>query len=262
MQRFAGVSAVLGIAAILTVLLGALSCGGGVESGMARIEKSGVLRIGTDATYPPFETVDTDNGQIVGFDIDLVTEICRELQCAPEFIVTPFDGIVTGLTTGKYDMIASAFTITPDRAQEVSFADPYYDAGQALAVPLYDESITSVEDLAGKSIGVQLGTTGERQARTIDGAKVVSFENISAAFIDMENGRVDAVINDLPTTEMLIRERQSAKIVGPTLTSEKYGFAVRTHDRELLEAVNAALRAIRRDGRYDTIHDRWFGAGG
>jgi polar amino acid transport system substrate-binding protein len=248
--------------AVCCATLCALGCGTQIESGMSRIEKNGVLRIGTDATYPPFETVDTDNGQIVGFDIDLVTEICRELQCAPEFVVTPFDGIVTGLTTGKYDMIASAFTITPERAQEVSFADPYYDAGQALAVPVYDETIAGVEDLAGKSIGVQLGTTGERQARGIAGAKVVSFENISAAFIDMENGRVDAVINDLPTTEMLIRQRKSAKIVGPTLTTEKYGLAVRPHDRELLEAVNAALRAIRRDGRYDSIHDRWFGVGG
>lgn len=250
----------MGLLSVLLIV--ASGCGGQTESGMARIDASGVLRVGTDATYPPFETVDTENGQIVGFDVDLVTEICKELKCAPQFIVTPFDGIVTGLTTGKYDMIASAFTITPDRAQEVMFTDPYYDAGQALAVPIYDKTINSVDDLAGKSIGVQLGTTGERQARSIAGAKVVSFENISAAFIDMENGRVDAVINDLPTTEMLIRHRKSAKIVGPTLTSEKYGFAVRLRDRELLEAVNAALRAIREDGRYDTIHDRWFGEGG
>jgi ABC-type amino acid transport substrate-binding protein len=111
-------------------------------------------------------------------------------------------------------------------------------------------------------VGVQLGTTGERRAREIPGVKVVSFDNIGAAFIDMENGHLDAIVNDLPTTEMIIRQRHSAKIVGPTLTAERYGFAVRLHDKDLLEAINVALKAIKSDGRFETIHDRWFGAGG
>jgi ABC-type amino acid transport substrate-binding protein len=176
--------------------------------------------------------------------------------------VTPIDGIVTGLTTAKYDLIVSAFTITPERSAQVAFTSPYYDAGQALAVPEYDTEIGGVGDLRGKSVGVQLGTTGERLAREIDGVRVVSFENISAAFIDMENGRLDAVINDRPTTEIFIRQRATAKIVGPTLTAEKYGMAVRRHDRELLEAINRALYEIRKDNRYQVIHDRWFGVGG
>jgi polar amino acid transport system substrate-binding protein len=246
----------------LAALFSLIGCSNKVESGMKHLERTGILRVGTDATYPPFESIDTETGKVAGFDIDLVTEICRELRCAPDFIVTPFDGIVAGLSTGKYDLIASSFTITPERAREVVFTDPYYDAGQALAVPLRDTSIKSPESLTGKSVGVQLGTTGERRAREIPGIKVVSFDNIGAAFIDMENGRLDAVINDLPTTEMIIRQRRSAKIVGPTLTAERYGFAVRLHDKELLEAVNLALKTIQADGRFQTIHDRWFGAGG
>ncbi len=226
------------------------------------MKRTGSLRIGTDATYPPFETVDTETSELVGFDIDLIQEICRELKCSPEFIVTPFDGIVAGLNTGKYDVIASSFTITDERAKQVAFTEPYYDAGQAIAVPVYDTTIHGVQDLIGKSIGVQLGTTGERRAHQIPGVRVVPFESISAAFRDMENGRLDAVVNDRPTTELIIRQRGSAKIVGPTLTAEKYGFAVRRHDRELLEAINAALAAIRSDGRYQTISDRWFGSGG
>ena len=250
------------LALSLVALIWVIGCGNRVESGMKRLESTGILRVGTDATYPPFESIDTETGKVAGFDIDLVTEICRELQCAPDFVVTPFDGITAGLTTCKYDLIASSFTITPERAREVAFTDPYYDAGQALAVPARDSSIRGVENLRGKSVGVQLGTTGERRARAISGVKVVSFDNIGSAFIDMENGRLDAIINDLPTTEMIIRQRQSARIVGPTLTAERYGFAVRLHDKELLEAVNLALKTIRADGRYQTIHDRWFGAGG
>ncbi|MBD3298100.1 MAG: transporter substrate-binding domain-containing protein [candidate division Zixibacteria bacterium] len=244
------------------LLLFAAGCSNNNMSGMDRIEETGVLRIGTDATYPPFESIETETGDIVGFDIDLVKEVCRELQCSPEFIVTPFDGIVTGLNTGKYDLIVSSFTITPERSEQVAFSDPYYDAGQALAVPEYDTTIAGVDDLAGHSIGVQLGTTGERLAKNLNNVTVVSFENISAAFIDMENGRLDAVINDRPTTEIFIRKRGTAKIVGPTLTAEKYGMAVRKHDRELLEAVNNALYQIRKDSRYQTIQDRWFGPGG
>lgn len=246
----------------LTFILGLIGCNGKVESGMKRLEGTGILRVGTDATYPPFESIDTESGKVTGFDIDLVTEVCRELQCAPEFVVTPFDGIIAGLSTGKYDLIASSFTITPERAHEVAFTDPYYDAGQALAVPIRDTMIKGVENLPGKAVGVQLGTTGERLAREIPDVKVVSFDNIGAAFIDMENGRLDAVINDLPTTAMIIRQRRTAQIVGPTLTAERYGFAVRLHDKELLEAVNLAIKTIKADGRFQVIHDRWFGVGG
>ena len=247
---------------LAVIVLTAGRCGIEPESGLSRIKQTGSLRVGTDATYPPFETVDTETGKIVGFDIDLINEICRELQCSPEYIITPFDGIVAGLNTGKYDLIASSFTITEERAAQVAFSDPYYDAGQAVAVPIYDTTILSVHDLTGKSIGVQLGTTGERRAHQIPGVRVVPFESISAAFIDMETGRLDAVINDRPTTEMLIRQRGSAKIVGETLTAEEYGFAVRRRDRELLEAINTAMDAIKADGRYQIISDRWFGAGG
>ena len=250
------------VVAAALVAFSAVSCGDNTGSGMERVKQTGSLRVGTDATYPPFETVDMESEEVVGFDADLINEICRELQCSPEFIVTPFDGIISGLYDGKYDVIASSFTITADRAEQVAFSESYYDAGQALAVPVYDTTIRSVEDLAGRTVGVQRGTTGERRARRIAGAHVVSFDEIGTAFRDMENGLLDAVVNDRPTTELVIRRRGTAKIVGPTLTEERYGFAVRRKDRELLEAINNALEAIRGDGRYQVIHDRWFGVGG
>lgn len=246
---------------ILTLVMPLLmvSCGAGGEDGLARVQRSGVLRVGTDATYPPFEWIDTVTGEVEGFDIELVREICKEIGCRAEFVVVPFDGIIAGLTSGKYDMIASTFTITPERAKQVAFSDPYFDGGQAIAVPLYDSTTHGVDDLHGKSIAVQLGTTGERRASQIPNAQVISFENIGAAFIDMENGRVDAVINDRPTTELIIRQRGAAKIVGPTLTAEEYGFAVAKDDKHLLTAINKALSTIRADGRFEAIRTKWFG---
>ena len=247
---------------VLTAAAAALTlsnCGTSSEDGLARVQKSGVLKVGTDATYPPFEWIDTATGQVEGFDIDLVREICKEIGCKPEFVVVPFDGIIAGLVSQKYHMIASTFTITPERAKEVAFSDPYYDGGQAIAVPIYDSATLSVEDLKGKTVAVQLGTTGERRASQIPDAEVIAFENIGAAFIDMENGRVDAVINDRPTTELIIRQRGAAKIVGPTLTAEEYGLAVTHADKDLLSAINRALAKIKADGRFEAMRSKWFG---
>ncbi len=248
---------------ITTALIGVLfisGCGGqGNGNTWDRITETGVLRVGTDATYPPFETVNTATGEVEGFDIDLMTAICEKYSLEPKFIITPFDGIVPGLTTEKYDAIISAFTITPQRARRVLFSAPYYDAGQVIAVPPEDSVNSTLEDLKGKRLGVQLGTTGERMAHRVEGAEIYSYENIGAAFIDMENGRLDAVINDEPTSRIIIAERQSAKIVGERLSEEQYGIAVRRSDTTLVGKINAALIILREQGVIDSLKHKWFG---
>jgi len=216
------------------------------------------LRIGTDATYPPFEIVDTQSGEPMGFDIDIILAICDENGWTPEFILTPFDGIISGLKSNKYDCVISAMSITPQREVVVAFSDPYYHAGQVIAVPVADSVIKSVDDLRGRKVGVQLGTTGERFAKSLSGVSVFSFDNIGAAFIDMENGQLDAVINDKPTTREYIKQRGNAKTVGKLLSEEYYGIAVRPIDAVLLERIDAALQTVQEDGRYDAIEARWF----
>ncbi len=221
-------------------------------------EKRTVLRIATDATYPPFETVNTETGQPEGFDIDLISEICKINGWKPEFMVTPFGGIIPGLQNKKYDIVLSAMTITPERGVVIDFSDPYYLAGQVIAVPLEDSTIESLDDLKGKEIGVQLGTTGELMAKRIDGLQVFSYDNIGSAFIDMSNGNLDAVLNDFPTTKAYIKKHHTAKIVGEVLSSENYGMAVCKGDTALLNAVNSALAEIKKDGRYKQLHLKWF----
>ncbi|NMC43382.1 MAG: basic amino acid ABC transporter substrate-binding protein [candidate division Zixibacteria bacterium] len=240
------------------VLLVAAGCGQKAESTLDRVERTKVLRIGTDATYPPFETVNTATGRPEGFDIDLVEAICARQGWRAEIIVTPFDGIVPGLTGEKYDLIISAFTITPERAGAVLFSDPYYDAGQSIAVPLEETTIKTLADLTGKKVGVQLGTTGERLASSLPGVEVISFENIGSAFIDMENGRLDAVLNDLPTSTKLIGTRGRAMIVAQGLSDEKYGMAVRPADTTLIEAVNQALQEFKESGLIEQLQAKWF----
>ena len=196
------------------------------------------LRIGTDATYPPFEMVNIKSGRPEGFDIDIINAVCRMNDWIPELIVTPFDGMISGLKSDKYNCVISAMSITPQRSAIVAFSDPYYLAGQVIAVSPDDSLIRSVDDLRGRKVGVQLGTTGERMAKSLEGVTVFSFDNIGAAFIDMENGHIDAVLNDLPTTREYIKRRGRARIVGELLTEEHYGIAVRKGNTILLSKIN------------------------
>jgi len=125
-------------------------------------------------------------------------------------------------------------------------------------VPLAEEVIKQPADLKGKRVGVQLGTTGELMAQKIDGARVFSYDNIGAAFIDMQNGNLDAILNDYPTTEAYIRAHHTAKMVGDILSREHYGMAVRKGDMALREALNKGLAEIRRNGTYLSLHRKWF----
>jgi len=231
-------------------------CGGPGEPSW---KAEGILKIGTDATYPPFETVNTASGQLEGFDIDVMKKICEINQWTSEFIVTPFDGIIAGLNGAKYDCIISAMSITPQREAVVDFSLNYYLAGQVIAVPTTDSVITGVENLTGRKVGVQLGTTGERMARSLPGVTVLSFDNIGSAFIDMENGQIDAVLNDFPTTAEYIRLKGRAKIVGARLSEEHYGIAVRKGENELLSLINAALLRMKNSGDFDKLQEKWFG---
>ena len=244
---------------IWLILILSVACGSRQQSSWDKIKTSGKLRIGTDATYPPFEYNDDKTGELVGLDIDLMKAICHDLNLKPEFVVVPFGGIIPGLRSDKYDCIISAMTITEDRQEAVDFSLPYYDAGQTIAVPLDDTTIHSVEDLKGKRVGVQLGTTGEIMAKSIEGAQVISFNNIGAAFIDMENGHLDAVLNDAPTSLRALKVRGRAKIVGPLLSSEQYGIAVAKTNDKLLEAINGTLDKLIDTGIVDSLKQYWVG---
>lgn len=218
---------------------------------------SKVLRVGTDTTYPPMEYKDVETRKIVGFDIDLMDSLAGRMGYAVEYVEVPFDGIIAGLKTGKYDAIISSFTITPEREREVDFTLPYLVAGQSIAVRLNEAKIKSFADLAGKKIGVQLGTTGEKLAKTVPKAEVVSFDAISAAFIDLENGKLDAIVNDRPVSARFAALKKSARLLDTTLTSENYGIAVRKGN-PLLARLNRALSGLEVSGEKAALEQKWF----
>jgi len=226
-----------------------------------RIKKAGVLKVGSDVAYAPFEFMEGDKP--VGFDIDIAQEIADALGVKLEVINTSFDGIIAALKAKKFDIIISAMTITEERKKEISFSKPYFDSGQIIAIRADDTTIKTEKDLKGKIVGVQLGTTGEIAAKKLKdkvGIKEIrSYETIPEAFMDLELGRVDAVINDMPVSLYYAKTHPKIKCIGKPFTIERYGIAVRKEDTDLLIRINVILDQLKKSGKYDQIYEKWFG---
>ena len=226
-------------------------------------KKETVVVVGTEPTFPPFEYVEQSSGEIVGFDIDLIKAIAADQGFKVEIKSLGFDGLIPALEAGNIDIAASGMTITKEREKKVSFSSPYINAGLALAVRADDDVTKSVDDLAGKVVGVQIGTTGAIKAEELKAegkiAKVIAYNTIDMAMLDLVNGGVEAVINDLPVTKVYISKKpDDVKMVGGTLTSESYGFALNKASEELLNKVNKGLANLIKNGEYDKIMAKYF----
>ena len=228
--------------------------GGDVSS---ELITAGTLTVGSDIPFPPFEFGKAPNYD--GFDIDLVNEIASDLELEVSIQDTSFDTIFTDVAQGKFDMVASASTITPEREQKVDFSDPYYEAEQALLVP-QGSDITSVEDLSGVTVGAQDGTTGEAYANDeTDAGSVRGFPNGPAAIAALRNGQVEATIIDQPVAQDAIDKGETGFELATTIpTGELYGLAFSQDTPELLAAVNESLASMKEDGRLNDLYQEWF----
>lgn len=220
---------------------------------------SQTVRVATDATWPPFESVDEATKEIEGFDIDLMNAIAERGGFKVEFINVSWDPLLAGMATCQYDASISAMTITEDRKKDFLFSEPYFAAGQIVTVRADETAITGKDGLTGKTIGVQLGTTGDIQAQQIEGATVKSYDDIGLAFQDLMNGQVDAVIADNPLALGYVgKNPDKLKIAGEAFTDEQYGIAVCKTKADLLEKINKGLAAAQADGVIDQLADKWL----
>jgi polar amino acid transport system substrate-binding protein len=213
--------------------------------------------VGTEAQFPPFEIVDSQ-GNVVGFDVDLLNAIAEDQGFKVEYMDQDFAGLIPALQTGNIDIIASGMTITEEREKEVDFSEPYITAGLAIAVTADNEDIKSVDDLKGKTVAVQTGSTGFMKAEELkeEGviAEIKDFPHVNEAIEEMKMGGADAMINDLPVTNAFIAAQPGViKIVGEPLTSESYGFAVRSGNTEILNKINTGLENVKASGKYDEL---------
>lgn len=228
------------------------------QSALERVRQSGELRIGTDATYPPFESA--EGGEFTGFDIDLGKAIARELGVRARFINSGFDGIFPALQNGTFDAVMSSVTITPERSASMLFSDPYYDSGQLIAVNESTQGISSPDDLKGKRVGVQINTTAQYELEKREGVEVAKYNSIDLALLDLRNRRIDAVVGDAPVLKyMIFQSFRELKTVGRRFTDEKFGIAVAQGNEDLQAAINNALKKIKETGEYNQLHEKWFG---
>jgi len=245
------------LAMVLGVLIGV---GAAQLVGLAQAPAS-PWEVGTEPAFPPFEMKDEATGDLTGFDIELMTAMGEAAGREVKFITLPFDGLIPALQSKTISAAISGMTITAERAQTIDFSRPYFKAGLAIAVQEGNDSIKSLDDLKGKRIAVAIGTTGADQAAQVEGATVSTFDNSPLALQELLNGRVDAVVNDLPVTLYAIREANltGLKIVGELVTEEYYGIAL-PKNSENLEAMNTALETLLENGTYAEIYRRWFSA--
>ncbi|MBW3622526.1 MAG: ABC transporter permease subunit [Armatimonadetes bacterium] len=242
---------------LLFLLLAAPASAGTLDE----IRERGVIEIGTDATYPPFEWKEGDRFR--GFDIDIGEALAKELGVKARWMNTAWDGIFPALLSKKFDLIISITTITPDRRKIMAFSEPYYTSGNILAVRKEDaRRIQSLNDLRGKTAGAQLGTTAQTVLEKFGGIEVRKYNTLNDELLDLRNGRIDAVAAEAPVLWWAIKTGYSDLVtVGDLITSEKYGIPMRKEDTDLIAAVNQALRKMRADGTYDRIYSKWFGQG-
>jgi polar amino acid transport system substrate-binding protein len=228
------------------------------ETSSVQTLEDGTLKVCSDIPYKPFDVMDGDT--YTGFDGDLVNEIAKGLGLELVVQDSGFDGLQSGLAlnSDQCDMVASAMTITDEREANLDFTDGYYDSEQSLMVPTGSD-IASIDDLDGKKVGVQQGTTGKTytEENAPDGVEIVSFPSDAEMYSAIQAGQVDALLQDLPVNLEHTTEGDY-EIVEKYDTGESYGFAVKQDNTALRDAVNEQLTKLRDNGTYDEIYNKYF----
>lgn len=250
---------------ILTVTMaGALLVGCGQKqeklNSLEEVQKMGKLTIGLDDSYPPMEFRDSKN-DLVGFDVDLGNEIGKKLGVQTEYITTDFNGILLALTSSKFNIILSGMSITDKRKESIDFSDTYVIGGQVVSIKQGNTSIKNFEDLKGKVVACQLGSTGDSTASSMEGLKEVKkYDKITEAFQELSSERVDAVIMDAQVGGYYISKKPGEYgVLKGMISEEPMGIGFKKGDKELRAAIQNALDELKSDGTLSKLSEKWFG---
>ena len=265
MRRFTGLLMIIALA------FGAVGCGDdGTDAAASTPEGAsttpdlglitpGTLSVASDIPYAPFELTEPGSPEVVGFDVDLVKAIAATLGITDvQFKDQVFDNIILGIKQGRFDMSASSWTITPERAKEVAFGDPYFSANQAILVKKGSD-VAGLADLEGATIGAQRGTVGADLADDVPGAKVLRYESGDDAFNVLAQGRVDAAVTDFPVVAYAAAQKPTLEVAAEVPGNLSLGLMFPQSSTALRAAFNTGLAEIKADGTYDAIYKKWFG---
>ncbi|MDI9222958.1 arginine ABC transporter substrate-binding protein [Pantoea sp. EA-12] len=238
------------------VVLAALLAGLSLSASAAQ-----TLRFATEASYPPFEFVDSDN-KIQGFDVDLANALCKEIDATCTFTNQAFDSLIPSLKFRRFDAVMAGMDITPEREKQVLFSKPYYD-NSAIFIAQKGK-LADVAALKGKRVGVQNGTTHQKYlSDKHSDITVVPYDSYQNAVLDLKNGRIDAVFGDTAVVNEWLKQNANLAPLGEKVTDKDYfgtglGIAVRQGNTDLQGKFNTALEKIKADGTYKTIYNKWF----
>ena len=219
------------------------------ESGVTTV-KDGVLTMATNAYFPPYEYYEGE--KIIGIDAEIAQAIADKLGLELKIEDMEFDSIITAVQQGKADMGLAGMTVTEDRLENVNFSDTYAHASQVVIVT-NDSEIATVDDLANKTVGVQLGTTGDIYAEDIEGVTLERYNKGFEAVQSLLTGKIDAVIIDEQPAKAFVSQNEGIKILEEKFTDEDYAAAIAKDNTELVEAVNKALASLKSSGKLDEI---------
>ena len=246
---------------LLMAVMMVAGCGGGDKKAPA-VQAPKVLKVGTEPTFAPFEFQKEGSKEFDGFDMDLIRAIGKQLNMKVEILNMGFDALIPAINAGNIDVAIAGMSITPDRQKAVDMSDPYYVSGLVVVVGKDNAAVKSVNDLNNKGIAVQIGTTGAERAAKVPGAKVKNFNTNAEVFLELKNKGVEAVIIDKPVAEYFLATgggKDYAKIVGDTMEAESYGISLKKNS-PLTKDINKALLDLKKNGEYDKLYTKWFGA--
>src|SRR5512138_453526 len=249
----------------LSLLLSA--CGGtSAANHLEAVKQAGVIKIGTSADYPPFESVDA-NGNKVGFDVDLMTEIAKRLDVKLEWVDMPFDSLIAAVQEGKIDASISAFNYTEERDKTIDFSDPYYTSEDAFSVADgFAGNIAKPEDVAAYKVGVQTGTTQDgwlTDTLVADGAlpetNLFRYDRVDQAMLDLKSGRIDVMMSDYVPAQALAKQLGGLNIVyHGVLSSGPMNIVIPEKDVELQKAINEIIKQLQDEGFIDQLAVKYF----
>lgn len=218
--------------------------------------------VGTEPTFAPFGFVDSKTNEIVGFDIDLIKAIGKEENLKIKIEPMQFDGLIPSLMSSSIDAVISGLTITEERKKQVLFSDGYYTAAQDLMIRKEDlGKYRKMNDLKGKSVCVQIGSAGADIAAGIQDARVVTFNTMVEAFMELKRKGCDASITGTPVNQYYLTstgEKELAHVPESAVNAKQLGIAVNQKNNALAEKINEGLKKLRANGVYDELYKKWF----
>jgi len=252
-----GEVALLAVAGLIVLALALPAAGGGLEDARSR----GKLLVGVKTDFPPFGYLDAA-GKPKGFDVDVARYLARALfedEGRLELVPVTSGSRIPFLYSDWIDMIVATMTVTEDRKRVLDFSDPYFSSASLLLVPA-GSKVRGIEDLAGKAVAVLEGSVQEKDLEQVaPGAKRVAFRNMAEAVAAIRGKKVDALCQDDMVILALAKENRDLKAAGKPILPRPYAIAVRKGDDQTLRWVNEKLSAMKKDGTYDRLKEKYFG---